>query len=55
MKRMAMKGKLTEQGLPRTPAIRTGSIDARSHLGAKHGTKRVSQPGFKVRGFKGGR
>jgi hypothetical protein len=46
MKAMRMKGKLSETGLPRTKAIRTGPIDARSQLSARHGTKPIQKQGW---------
>jgi hypothetical protein len=46
MKAMAMKGKLCEPGLPRTKAIRTGQIDARSQLSPRHGTKPIQKQGW---------
>jgi hypothetical protein len=47
MKRMAMKGVLCEPGLPRTKAIRTGQIDARSQLTPRHGAKPIQKQGWR--------
>jgi hypothetical protein len=47
MKRMAMKGVLCEPGLPRTKAIRTGQIDARSQLSERHGAKPIQKQGWR--------
>jgi hypothetical protein len=46
MRPMNQKGKLTEPGLPKVKPVRTGPVDARSQINAKHGTRPVQIQGF---------
>jgi hypothetical protein len=46
MRPMNQKGKLTEPGMPKVKAIRTGPVDARSQINARHGTRPVQKQGW---------